>query len=103
WGGEERMYVSRGVKASAISAACGPYIMSCGMSDSTIAMNTADGIAVSNMPKYGNANSPQTTVPIRYIFLRPIRSEMWPKSGMEMNETHEATVTAGRVKTRGLG
>jgi hypothetical protein len=65
-------------------------------------MNTADGIAVSNMAKYGNANSPQAAVPIRYIFLRPMRSEMWPKSGMEKNETHEATVTAVRMKSRGM-
>ena len=36
---------------SAINAACGPYCMSCGISDSTIAMNTAEGIAVSTMPK----------------------------------------------------
>jgi hypothetical protein len=32
--------------------------------------------------------------PSKYIFLRPIRKEMWPKSGMDMNDTTEAHSTA---------
>jgi hypothetical protein len=32
--------------------------MSCGIGDSTIAMNTTDGIAVSAIPKYRKPNRP---------------------------------------------
>src|SRR5260370_14089362 len=59
--------------------------MSCGISDSTIAMNTRDGIAVSTIPKYRKPNTPTVAAPIKYIFLRPMRSEMWPDSGMVTN------------------
>ena len=41
---------------------------------------------------------PTCYVPTRYIFLRLMRSEMWPKSGVEIIEMHEATNTALRMK-----
>jgi hypothetical protein len=49
---------------------------------------------VSTMPKYRKPNKPVVAAPIIYIFLRPMRSEMWPDRGMVMRETQEATITA---------
>src|SRR5450755_3017741 len=57
--------------------------MSCGISDRTIAVNTAAGTAVSTIAKYRKPNTPVAAAPIIYIFLRPMRSEMWPDSGMD--------------------
>jgi len=45
-------------------------------------------------------NTPTVAAPIRYMFLRPIRSEMWPNSGMETNDNTEATSTAESRKLR---
>jgi hypothetical protein len=39
------LYRKRGVNDSAISAACGPYCISWGMSESTMAMKTANGMS----------------------------------------------------------
>ena len=46
--------------------------MSCGINDRTIAINTAEGIAVSTIAKYRNPNQPTVAAPIKYIFLLPI-------------------------------
>ena len=72
------------------------------MSESTIAMNTTDGMAVSTIPKYRNPNKPVDAAPIRYMFLRPMRSEMCPDSGMEMNDMHDAVSTAARIRSRDI-
>ena len=48
---EATMYRSRGAKHSAISAACGPYIMSCGTNDRMITMKITAGIAVLSSAK----------------------------------------------------
>ena len=65
-------------------------------------MNTKDGIAVSTIAKYRKPNTPTVAAPIKYIFLRPMRSEMWPDSGIETNERQEATSTAIRIKSRDM-
>ena len=77
-------------KLSAINAACGPYCMSWKISDTTIASSTSPAIRVLSNPKYGKANSPVQTIPMPYISLRPIRSEMWPNSGTLINPTAAA-------------
>jgi len=55
---------------------------------------------VSTIPKIQEPNTPTVAAPIRDIFLRPIRSEMWPESGMVTNDTQEATSTAIRIRSR---
>ena len=67
-----------------------------------MAMKTADGSAVSTMPKYRNPNSPVTAAPIMNILRRPMRSEMWPEIGMAKNSITAATITAVRMKFRGI-
>jgi len=47
------------------------------------------------------AKTPVVAAPIRYIRLRPIRSEMCPNSGMDTNDTIDAVSTATRRKSRG--
>ena len=42
-----------------MNAACGPYIMSCGTSESTIASNTSAGALVSSNAKYSEAEDPR--------------------------------------------
>ena len=50
----------------------------------------------------GGPNTPVTAAPIRYMLRRPIRSEMCPDSGMVTNDTHEATSTADRIRSRDI-
>ena len=52
---------------------------------------------MSTIAKYRKPNTPTVAAPIKYIFLRPMRSEMWPDSGMVTNERQEATSTAIRM------
>jgi len=40
-------------------------------------------VAVPSQP----CGTPTVAAPSMYIFLRPIRSEMWPNSGIETNDT----------------
>jgi hypothetical protein len=39
---------------------------------------------------------------MKAILLRPMRSEMWPESGMVMKETQAAAITAERMKSRDM-
>jgi hypothetical protein len=55
----------------------------------------AENAALRHQPK-----TPTVAAPSMYIFLRPIRSEMWPKSGMDTNDTTEAHSTATSRKSR---
>ena len=43
---------------------------------------------------------PVTTAPIRYIRLRPIRSDKWPQNGIVNNDSTEAASTAVSRKSR---
>jgi hypothetical protein len=45
------------------------------MNDRMMAMKITAGIAVFSNAKYAKPNNPIVTAPIRYIRLRPIRSE----------------------------
>ena len=78
-------------KLSAISAACGPYWMSCTISDTTMAISTRAASLVLSSPKYGKAKIAVPAMPIAYVFRRPIRSEMCPNSGTVINPTAAAT------------
>ena len=68
--------------------------MSCGISETTTAMNTSAGTAVLRSAKYGNAHSSIVAAPIMYIRLRPIRSERWPKNGVLNSDSAAAAITA---------
>src|SRR5690348_9205677 len=66
-------------KLSAMSAACGPYIMSWKISETTIASRTSPPLRVLRSPKYGKAKAPVSTTPMPYMSRRPMRSETCPE------------------------
>ena len=77
-----------------MSAACGPYCMSCGMSEMTIASTTRTPTFESSIRKYGTPMTIVAAAPVMYILLRPILSERCPKNGTLKSDSAAATITA---------
>ena len=78
-----------------MSAACGPYCMSCGMSETTIASTTRTPTFESSMQEVRDADEHRRrAAPVMYIRLRPILSERCPKNGTLKSDSAAATITA---------
>ena len=80
-------------KLSAISAACGPYCMSCGIRDRKTATNMRIELSVFSSPKYANPQTPMIAAPVMYSRLRPTRSDRCPKNGIENSDNAAAAMT----------